>query len=66
MEQEAFTPRDIERIYRLNRGVLAHWRCTGQGPRYVKAGSRKVLYLRADVESWLQENAVETGAGAKG
>lgn len=34
--------------------TLANWRCTGNGPRFVKIGGR-VLYRQTDVLAW--ENA---------
>ncbi|MGX7345436.1 helix-turn-helix domain-containing protein [Acetobacter pasteurianus] len=33
--------------------TLEKYRCTGGGPPFLKVGSR-VLYLREDVEAWLQ------------
>ena len=40
------------------RGTLAHWRCHGAGPRYVRFGHR-VLYLGADLNAWLDAHVVE-------
>jgi predicted site-specific integrase-resolvase len=34
--------------------TLANWRCTGNGPRFVKIGGR-VMYRQSDVQAW--ENA---------
>ena len=38
-----FTPRTLQR-----------WRVTGDGPAFVRAGKRRVLYRVADIESWLR------------
>lgn len=35
--------------------TLEKYRCTGGGPPFLKVGSR-VLYLREDVETWLQRH----------
>ncbi|WP_241694349.1 helix-turn-helix domain-containing protein [Komagataeibacter melomenusus] len=35
--------------------TLEKYRCTGGGPPFLKVGSR-VLYLREDVEAWLQRH----------
>ena len=40
------------------RGTLAHWRCHGAGPRYVRFGHR-VLYRGADLNAWLDAHVVE-------
>jgi len=58
--REALSPGEVEKAFGLNRDLLAHWRCKGKGPRFIKAGRRKVLYLRRDLEEWLRSNAVET------
>jgi len=39
-----FTPRTLQR-----------WRATGDGPAFVRAGKRRVLYRVADIEAWLRD-----------
>ncbi len=39
----------------ISRQVMAVWRLTGRGPRYVKAGSR-VLYDPADIADFIAKN----------
>lgn len=34
--------------------TLRWWRHTGQGPRSFRMGARKVMYRRADIETWLK------------
>lgn len=41
-----------------SRGTLAVWRHENRGPRFVKFGNR-VLYLGADLNSWIDEHVVE-------
>ncbi len=33
--------------------TLMRWRNDGGGPAFVRCGSRKVLYRRADIDAWL-------------
>jgi predicted DNA-binding transcriptional regulator AlpA len=35
--------------------TIRWWRHVGQGPKSFKLGTRKVAYLRRDVEAWLEE-----------
>jgi hypothetical protein len=37
--------------------TLKKWRVTGDGPAYVRAGSR-IVYLIEDLDSWLRANRV--------
>ena len=34
--------------------TLQRWRCTGEGPPFVRCGIRAVGYLREDLEVWIQ------------
>lgn len=43
--------------HEVSQSTLEKWRCTGQGPRFIRAG-RAVLYRRSDVESWLSSRTV--------
>ena len=38
--------------------TMAHWRCEGRGPAYVKIGPR-VMYSGADLNKWLTECRVD-------
>jgi predicted DNA-binding transcriptional regulator AlpA len=33
--------------------TTARWRVEGNGPAFVRAGGRRVLYRRADLDAWL-------------
>ena len=37
--------------------TMAHWRCEGRGPAYVKIGL-KVAYRGADLNAWLESRTV--------
>lgn len=41
----------------VSTATLEKWRCTGQGPRFIRVG-RKVLYRRTDIEAWLTSRTV--------
>ena len=41
--------------------TLAHWRCQGVGPAFIKIGA-KVAYRGADLNAWLNRRRVETEA----
>ena len=41
--------------------TMAHWRCEGRGPAYVKIGP-KVAYKGADVLDWLEAQTVRPAA----
>ena len=43
MERRLLKPKEVEKVYNIDAGTLANWRCQGRGPVYVKYG-RKVLY----------------------
>ena len=60
--QDYLTSRELLQQYRLSAGFLSAMRCRGEGPRFVRLGLRKVLYLRADVEAWIQAHAVQTAS----
>jgi hypothetical protein len=37
-------------------GTLEQWRCRGEGPPFVRAGSRRVLYNVDSLATWLKTN----------
>jgi hypothetical protein len=39
------------------KNTLEKWRCTGQGPRFVRVG-RRIFYRRSDIEAWLTSRTV--------
>lgn len=38
--------------------TMAHWRCEGRGPAFIKLGAR-VAYRGADLNRWLDERTVQ-------
>lgn len=59
-KKRAITPAEFEEIYGVPRGSLANMRWAKKGPRYFKAGPRRVIYMVEDVEEWLSRNPVLT------
>lgn len=45
--------------------TLNKMRCYGGGPFYYKAGSRVVLYDRADLDSWLESSMTDCTGNSK-
>jgi predicted DNA-binding transcriptional regulator AlpA len=60
MKKRAITAKELEAIYGIPRGSAANMRWAKKGPRYYKAGSRRVIYMVDDVEEWLSRNPVLT------
>ena len=42
--------------------TLAHWRCEGRGPAYIKIGPR-VAYRGSDLNQWLEAQTVRPTNG---
>jgi predicted DNA-binding transcriptional regulator AlpA len=60
IEKRALTPRDVSFMFGLSEGTLANWRCKRTGPRFYKAGPRKVIYFLADLDAWAKACPVLT------
>ena len=41
--------------------TMAHWRCEGRGPAYIKVGPR-IMYSGGDLNRWLEKQRVEPKA----
>ena len=60
LKKRFITPKEVEEVYSIPQGSLANMRWAKKGPKYYKAGSRRVMYLVDDVEAWLSRNPVLT------
>lgn len=40
----------------LHPQTLADWRYMRKGPKWLKAGGRKIRYRISDIDRWLEEN----------
>jgi predicted DNA-binding transcriptional regulator AlpA len=59
---ELLTMEEVAKMTRLPIATLRWYRATGKGgPKSGKVGGRRVMYLRSDVERWIQ-SAFEEGA----
>lgn len=54
------TTDELAAIVRSPVETIRYWRHVGKGPRSFKIG-RRVLYSRADVETWIAQQKVEQG-----
>jgi len=45
-------PRMVEQLYDIPQGYQAKMRCSGEGPEYIKLGS-KIYYEESSIERWL-------------
>jgi len=60
VKKRAITPAELETIYSIPRGSSANMRWAKKGPKYYKAGTRRVIYMVEDVEEWLSRNPILT------
>lgn len=60
VKKKAITPAELEAIYGIPRGSSANMRWGKKGPKYYKAGARRVIYMVEDVEEWISRNPVLT------
>ncbi|OBI24102.1 hypothetical protein A5713_08200 [Mycobacterium sp. E2497] len=56
MISELATPAEVADALRTTSASLAQMRYRGDGPKFVRAGRRRVLYRWVDVEQWLEES----------
>lgn len=61
--QSFLTTQELADLVRAPVETCRFWRHVGRGPRSVKIG-RRVLYKRADVDAWLEEQYADQGPGA--
>ena len=55
---------EAAKILRLSERSLERFRLTGTGPRFIKAGGRRVLYRMCDIEAWLAERTFSSTSEA--
>jgi predicted DNA-binding transcriptional regulator AlpA len=52
-------PEEASKIMGFERRTLDNWRSAGKGPAYVKLSRRKVGYLLADIQTFIQSRRIE-------
>jgi excisionase family DNA binding protein len=58
MTDEFLTSDETSRLMKVPTRTLERWRYAGSGPRFLRIG-RHVRYRRADIDLWLETQAVE-------
>jgi hypothetical protein len=56
MALDLATPAEVVRAMRTTPARLAQMRYRGDGPKFVRAGRRRVLYRWTDVEQWVTDS----------
>ena len=56
---ETLTAKQVAEILHTSEAGLAQMRYRGSGPKFVKAGPRKVIYTMADVKAYIEANTVQ-------
>lgn len=64
MQPMLLQPDAVSELLNVHPSTLAKWRVTGDGPKFVKIGS-KVAYRPADIEAWLDSRATSSTSGAR-
>ncbi|MFM8856625.1 MAG: helix-turn-helix transcriptional regulator [Actinomycetota bacterium] len=53
---ELGTPAQVAKVLHTTEASLAQMRYRGDGPIFVRAGRRRVLYRWADVDQWIKDS----------
>ncbi len=56
MISELATPTEVAEALRTTPASLAQMRYRGDGPKFVRAGRRRVLYRWVDIEQWIADS----------
>ena len=52
-EKTYYIPKQAAEYINHGESTLAKYRMSGIGPKYIKAGPKKILYDREDLDAWL-------------
>jgi predicted DNA-binding transcriptional regulator AlpA len=52
---DLLTTAQVSKQYAIAVSTLGNWRWKRQGPPFVRIGSKKIVYRRADVDAWLRQ-----------
>jgi predicted DNA-binding transcriptional regulator AlpA len=57
-------PQDVAEQLGVSRKALERWRCTGEGPRFVRLGHKTIRYRPEDIDAFIGGNVrASTAAG---
>lgn len=59
MTIDTLSPKEVATILHTSEAGLAQMRYRGIGPKFVKAGPRKVIYRWSDVQEYLDANTCQ-------
>ena len=48
----------------LKKSRTRQFKCSADAPRYVKAGARRIVYRRVDLDEWQLQHTTSVGASA--
>lgn len=63
MDKITLRPKEAARALGLSPSTLAKMRMRGEGPAYVRASARCVLYRLTDIDTWLKERTRRATGG---
>ncbi|CKH13003.1 helix-turn-helix domain-containing protein [Mycolicibacterium smegmatis] len=63
MNERPLTTMEVSELLGVPEPTLRWWRYEGRGPRCYRLGGRKVVYDRADLERWVEEQKAATVRG---
>ena len=46
-------------VLRISKRTIQRWRKTGEGPSFIRAGARRVLYSRDAIDAWVEAHTFE-------
>jgi predicted DNA-binding transcriptional regulator AlpA len=67
-DENLLSTEDVSKMTGIPAGTLRYYRHSDQGPANFMLGGRRVVYRRADVQAWIdeQEQATRRGGGLIG
>jgi excisionase family DNA binding protein len=62
MKDKVMTTKQAAEYLAMSHKTLEDWRRKGEGPRFIKVGSRSVRYRQSELDAWITEATfVHTG-----
>jgi len=58
------TPIELSKSLGISASTLAHYRCSGKGPEFIKIG-RRVFYDEDAIKRWLRDHSFKSTADEK-
>lgn len=61
--QDLLNTAEVSELTGVPVATLRYWRHIGTGPKSFKMGPRRIVYKRADVDTWLAKQYATTAVG---